>query len=53
MKMMDETVRDKGWMKRVQEVKTGIERLITGVICEPTEGKHPHIYEGYPNKAFY
>ena len=26
---------------------------ITGVICEHTEGKHPQIYEGYPNKAFY
>ena len=28
MKMMDETVGDKGWMKRMQEVKTGIEKQL-------------------------
>ena len=28
MKMMDETARDKGWMKRMQEVKTGIEKQL-------------------------
>ena len=28
MEMMDETVGDKGWMKRMQEVKTGIEKQL-------------------------